>query len=54
MVRRVRILLAERCRLQRGGAITQRRPYGRIPMHNPLTGQRVVVQIDGSVNDDRV
>jgi hypothetical protein len=53
MVRRVRLLLAEGYKLHRTGSITERRPYGRIPMKNPMTGGSVVVQIDGSVKDDR-
>lgn len=53
MVRRTRLLLAEGYRLYRSNDITGRRPYGRIPLHNPMTGVNVVVQIDGSVKDDR-
>lgn len=53
MVRRTRLMLAEGYKLYRSGALTDRRPYGRIPMKNPLTGRSVVVQIDSSVKDDR-
>lgn len=51
MVRKVRAMIDKGYLIERSDSLTERRPYGRVPMFHPTTKERVAVQSDGSVRD---